>query len=69
MEASSGGYRPPEEGVRLILSDHALRHNPTSPTVHPEIHALAKFRASRKGRIKVNKEVRRLCKEFLQLRG
>lgn len=56
--ASTGGYIPPEQEVRLLLNDHALSHNPPGPTVHPEVHALAKFRASNKGRIRVNKEVR-----------
>ena len=57
MEAPLGGYIPPEEGVMLILNELVLSHEPASPTVRPQIQALSKFHASRKGRIKVNKEV------------
>jgi hypothetical protein len=50
-------YQPPELGVRTLLGDQALSFPGTEFAVRPEVRQLGKFRSSRKGRIRVNKEV------------
>lgn len=64
MEGSYSGdgsptwdYQPPELGVRTLLGDQALSFPGTEFAVRPEVRQLGKFRSSRKGRIRVNKEV------------
>ncbi|WIA19892.1 hypothetical protein OEZ85_005792 [Tetradesmus obliquus] len=70
MEGSYSGdrsptwdYQPPELGVRTLLGDQALSFPGTEFAVRPQVRQLGKFRSSRKGRIRVNKEVLAVLKQ------
>lgn len=73
MAISSGGaewnaanYHPPEQAVRSILQDQALSHEAPDISARPEIKNLSKFRASRKGRIRVSKDVSQTSTETVR---